>query len=702
MPGTAQLVREEVARSKLPPLPHVLVELLRICQDQSSSFHDMARVIANDAVISAQLLNVANSAYFGRAGGAQTIDRALLLLGTDQLKTICITASVQQMCRGFGSLKPDFLKSFWHRSLRCALIAKALAQLTSYRLADEAYLLGLLHNMGELVLASNHSENYPEFVQKAAAEQIELENARFGLDHCQLSRYLAEQWSLDLMAAESLAHHHAPLLEVVDAHHLTKILFLAALLAEEPQRGRGNAQYIELGATEAAERLFGMSGALAREIAARISSEVEQISGALSIDLSADSHADMDDVQKRLGEQLQRRIMNQEMTSLLPGATPNAPALDADVVSRAVNIMFGYTHTLLLKYDEPRNALTVDVREDDPAGIAIPLTTSPSLVAMSANQREIRWSHAAPGHAPGLTVVDRQLMRLCNASSIVYVPVTRGDRLMALMAMGDRGLNPPDDTTLALLHDFASHLGATLHLSSRQDEELDVNVILMQEKVRASVHEVKNPLAIIRNYLEALAAEAESEDKDKDKQFRILQEEIDRAAQILMRLQDFEEGATDSGQSKRSVNDEIKSLVSVFQRSICRSNGVECVLQLGSRLDDTVLPRNQFRQIITNLIKNAVEAMPEGGQVKVATSLVVNSSKGKALEIRIADTGPGLPEKVLGNLFQPGYTTKDGNHSGLGLSITRSLVEEIGGTITCQTSGRGTEFTIMVPLSRLR
>ncbi|MBR9911757.1 MAG: HDOD domain-containing protein [Gammaproteobacteria bacterium] len=700
MPAGGDAIQKELAGSKLPPLPHVLVELLRACQDQSSSFQDMAKIVANDAVIAAQLIMVANTSYYSRKGNVATIERALLLLGTDTLKTMAITASVQQMCDGFLPTDPAYYKSYWKRSLRCALIAKALAHLTSFSSPDEAYLIGLLHNIGELVLAVNHTGAYPELLTLVnGGSQAELENTRFQTNHCELGSQLARQWGLDAFAADAIAYHHEAVNEVVDAHHLTKIIFLAAKLADEPLHAALDDEAIELAGIEAAERLFDLSGALAREIAAKVTDEVSRIADALAIDLQGDEHQDMAEMKSRLGQQLQRRLVNQEMSTMLQSSA-EAQAVAPETLSQAVNIMFGYRQTLLLEFARGQNALLFQPPAASAGAIAIALSSSGSLVAACAKAGEVMWSHAPAGNTVNLTVVDRQLLRLCGGQAMVCVPVSAGGQLQGVLVMGDASNTPPDGVSLALLKDFAGHVATLLSAKDAAQSAVDDKVLELQEKVRAVVHEANNPLTIIRNYLEALsgAADAEDDDSSGGQEYRILREEVDRASQILMRLQDLEQDAAEAP-AAMSLNQEIKALVTVFQQSICRTSKVECKLRLSPKLDAAVFPRNQLRQIVTNLVKNAVEAMPRGGEIRISTALVTSSDRGKSAEIIIADNGPGLPDQIVSNLFKPGYSTKDGYHSGLGLSITRSLVEEVGGLISCQSGERGTQFRVVIPMA---
>ena len=118
------------------------------------------------------------------------------------------------------------------------------------------------------------------------------------------------------------------------------------------------------------------------------------------------------------------------------------------------------------------------------------------------------------------------------------------------------------------------------------------------------------------------------------------------------------------------------------------------------RVEETPLPPvifdpQQMHQVLINLFKNALEAMPRGGEITITSRV-----KGANVEISITDTGEGMSPEVAGNIFQPYFTTKE-KGTGLGLAICQSIIQEHGGVIAVDsTPGRGTTFTIRLPLQR--
>ena len=114
-----QNILAELQVSRLPSLPHVLIEMLEACQSSVTSFQDLAAIISRDAGVAARVVSLANSSFYSRGTKIDSIERALFILGTETVKTIVITASVQQFFSGFNQSQANRLKSFW------AIAAKA-------------------------------------------------------------------------------------------------------------------------------------------------------------------------------------------------------------------------------------------------------------------------------------------------------------------------------------------------------------------------------------------------------------------------------------------------------------------------------------------------------------------------------------------------------------------------------------------------
>ncbi len=205
-------------------------------------------------------------------------------------------------------------------------------------------------------------------------------------------------------------------------------------------------------------------------------------------------------------------------------------------------------------------------------------------------------------------------------------------------------------------------------------------------------HEIKNPLLVIGGFARQLLKAAELDDKGR-KKLAIIAEEVGRLEALMAEMRDFVRPPT-SQKSLGQIDQVLDETVEFFQDTFTEHH-----IQV-RRVKEAPLPPvnfdpNQMRQVLINLFKNALEAMPRGGEITVATQV-----KGSDLEISVTDTGEGMPPEVAANIFQPYYTTKE-KGSGLGLAICQFIVkDQHGGCLEAEsTPGQGSTFTIRLPLT---
>ena len=174
----------------------------------------------------------------------------------------------------------------------------------------------------------------------------------------------------------------------------------------------------------------------------------------------------------------------------------------------------------------------------------------------------------------------------------------------------------------------------------------------------------------------------------------MINEEIDRVGSIILKCdEDFNIVENIRELQKVDVNELITSMHNVMVTSLYSTYNIKSQLYLGKEVGVVNINKDSLKQILTNLIKNAVEAVNEKKEISIATRNV-NINGENFLEIEISDTGPGIPGNILKNLYKPVTSTKGKNHFGLGLSIVKNLLDEMGGNITCKTGRTGTTFNI--------
>jgi signal transduction histidine kinase len=213
-------------------------------------------------------------------------------------------------------------------------------------------------------------------------------------------------------------------------------------------------------------------------------------------------------------------------------------------------------------------------------------------------------------------------------------------------------------------------------------------------------HEVKNPLGAIKGAAQLLA---EAQPRKSDEEFvGIILEEVDRLDRVVSSILDYARPRS-TEVDPIDVNGAVRRTLQILAPSH-DDDQVAITLELSENLPQVRIDAEQLRQVVMNLVTNAVQAMGGSGRVSIATAYrrtaratwPVTLANG-AVEIRVADTGPGISTKVLKNLFIPFFTTK-AKGTGLGLAISQRIVQNAGGTIDVQTTaGVGTTFIVVLP-----
>jgi two-component system NtrC family sensor kinase len=232
---------------------------------------------------------------------------------------------------------------------------------------------------------------------------------------------------------------------------------------------------------------------------------------------------------------------------------------------------------------------------------------------------------------------------------------------------------------------------------SRVDAQLLQSAKLVATgKLAASIaHEINNPLQSVQSCI-YLVADAVGPEGPNRQYLDIAREELDRIAKIVQRLIDFYRPSQE-GQKPTDLNDLLENVLALMSKRLQQGN-VKIVRSLASDLPPATVVADQIKQVFFNLMLNALEAMPQGGQMTVS-SRPVKRAGGAGLEIVFKDTGTGIASEILGRIFDPFYTTKV-KGTGLGLSISHDIVERHGGSIRVETQvGSGSVFTVYLPVS---
>lgn len=690
---------EETELTKLPSLPHVLIKLLKACQNDTACFDTLAEIITKDAALSAKVLSVANSPVYGKKRDLTSHKEILLYLGLDMIKSIVITASVQQFFSRYSKEKSRFLKNFWEHTLHTAIVAKSLAKLTSYGNPEEAYLAGLLHDIGKLIFENYSQHEYSVLVHTdiLTDELIKREQELYKITHDEIGARLLETWGLPDVISEAVKYHHASNDDIIEAHHLVKIINLASNITAN------NKQHSDV-LFDYSKRLFDLSDSILMDILTNSKIEVNKIAVSMDIDIGNTDSAEINNEEKQI--QLAQEIRNITLTQgAMQLLKENVEGIDYSAIQKSTIILFGLDKSSLFLYEQDTNSLTLNhttsqVNKNILNGIKIK-GDSPSLIAKTINSGEITtyFSDDSESKQP---VIDKQIISAFKTDGILCVPLIKYGQHIGVVVMGISHAQYKKliDKT-SLLKMFAAEIASRVYVA-KSGQEIRNNFIensqqQIKRKAREIIHEVNNPLAIIRNYLTLLSRRLNESDPAQN-DLSIINEEIDRVGSIILKCdENFNEIEKISDVQEVDVNEVIVSMNNIMISSLYATHKVRTHLEMSENIGVVKLNKNSLKQIITNLIKNAVEAMTDKKEINIQTRNINVNGKSH-LEIEIKDTGPGIPKNILDNLYKPVTSTKGKRHSGLGLSIVKNLIDNMGGEITCKTGGSGTTFSIHFPL----
>lgn len=274
--------RDAIARIKdLPTLPAVLGRILEAAFDPDVSALELGKHIAADQALSARLLKIVNSPFYGYYRQINSITTAVVILGFVEIRNIVFTSTAFQTIQESGSSYDR--TQLWRHSLASAIASERCANLLSIR-TDGAFVAGLLHDIGKVALDSIFPKKFAEVVQRSHDEQRplgELERHAFGLNHAEAGGLLAEHWNLPVSIVEAIRRHHEPEKETPDAS-LTCLTAMGNFLAYEAGFGEaGNPVAPELPQTAVAT--LGLHEQQWVNLAEQVRDREEQIDNILGV-----------------------------------------------------------------------------------------------------------------------------------------------------------------------------------------------------------------------------------------------------------------------------------------------------------------------------------------------------------------------------------------------------------------------------------
>jgi signal transduction histidine kinase len=630
----------------------------------------------------------------------------MVALGTDMIKTLVISDSVFQTFNSFPNSGATDLRAFWKHSLTAAVLARELARHINYSQPEEAYLAGLLHNVGRLALLAAAPKEYGfNFSAHDDDDLCAVEQRTLQITHAEAGAWLIERWQLDSFLADSVLYHHEPGERLEGAHPLIRIVRAAHLLA-----GHGNNDADDEALVAEAGALCRLEPSRADELLAQATRQVERAAAHLGIDLAgADDIPTLpafappppvDPVQQRLTEEMRNMVLVSEIGQNFARQQGESGLLES--MTRSARVLFDFENAAVLLENPTGHALVgaPTASQQRLAEFSISLAKG-GAVAQAALER--RTSFVRRGAAP-LGLTEEQLLRMLGTESLVCVPLVSGARCLGVLIGGIASWQVPAcQKRERFMQSFGAQAASALEKAmlerGRARRQLAHVAEEYREASRRVVHEVNNPLSIIKNYLSVLDSKLERQEPVAG-ELSILNEEIDRVGQLVNSLTEVQSGMQPllEGGVSAHVAKVVEDVLRLFRTTNFVPPNVEIEVSTADESDRIEGDPDILKQILVNLVKNAIEALADtGGRIEIASRGHVNRERRLYVELAISDTGPGLSREVLANLFSAVKSTKEGPHHGLGLSIVHSLVKKLNGHIACRSGKTGTSFEILLP-----
>lgn len=253
---------EEIVRgvNNLPALPGVALQVIRLTDDPYSTVKQLNEIICQDQSMTARVLRLSNSAYYGHPRRIATIIDAIGVLGFSTIRELVMAASMHQILgnevKGYQIATGDI----WRHSVTCAMTARAIARRVRYPATDRAFIAGLMHDIGKVILNIYMLDSYDEIIRRVREERQPfsvVEQDVLGFSHANVGARVAEKWNLPADHVEAIACHHNPLDAKVNPR-LTGVVHMADVVCMTMGIGLGgdSLHYPFVGETLS---LFGLS-----------------------------------------------------------------------------------------------------------------------------------------------------------------------------------------------------------------------------------------------------------------------------------------------------------------------------------------------------------------------------------------------------------------------------------------------------------
>ncbi len=668
--------------SDLLCMPQVLVDLIEGCL-RGDDAQILTDIILRDAAFSAKVLLAAVKTGSAPLDPSGPVSSAVQQLGVAMITNIALQSAQQITRHEFTPGELSFQYELWFSSWASGLVARCVAPTVNYPHIEEAQLCGLLLNLGIHTLFLQNRADYIDLDVNpwSSAIQCRLEEAHYGIDHLRVADALIGPWQLESFLADAICFLHADVAQIEQSATLLKISRLVQSFSQSPRQ--------LLAETEAlARRLFGLRKSETEYLLDWASGLYPQFGSYLD---------NLDRLQEEMARSLVRLaefsfILADQEAARSRLSEAKGPEDLAQIVRHLYLENSPAVEVIFLSHDQTHrqlNGILVPGQSRMIGELKIPTELGASLVSASL-LRDAQFDSFSPPQE--LTLADRLLLRLCNTEGISCHPFCLNGQLLGAVVLGINSEADLQKSKSLQIQMLGQIVGTVL---DKLPAETNTSVNDGTSLLRRVSHEVNSPLTIIGNYAEALNHSL-TDDSGRE-MIESIKKEVRRIDDILnyyLGRQDF------SGfpESSIDLNQLVYDTVDTLSDTEIRPRQIDVKFDLQSDLGGVATNPVLIRQILINLLKNAAEAVNNGGVIQIVTREGYSADSGRYVELAVLDNGPGIDPKVQEKLFRPVVTTKGAGHAGMGLSIVKGMVDDLGGRISCYSSREsGSKFYLQIP-----
>jgi putative nucleotidyltransferase with HDIG domain len=729
---------------QLPTLPAVALRVLEATADSEASLAVMARAIGDDPALTARILQLVHRADMGVGQEVTSIERAVVLLGVDAVRSAVLAVCVFETIESIGGARPPVVgfnrEEFWKHSVAVACAAELLAEtITASRgkqpglSPDAAFVCGLLHDVGKAALDAMLPKSFAKVVEAAdllRSNIADLERNVIGLDHMIVGKRLAERWGLPAVLCESIWLHGQRPGALPDGIHnarMINLITLADLIAREQHLGYSGNYVFD----HDREELLSAVGLTVQDVESTLTpllQRIEQRAAALNLNVASPgdlyrqamkrANQELGKVSTQLAMKNRRLAMRSKFFDLLGSfqcelhpeagvqtvleavARSASGVLDRCVAAFSFSAARDFAEAILVnEKGEPFETTLADCPPDCPAELPhAPASDGPVLPAGD----ELEWLIASIGpRLPG----ERRFWICLSAENkwvggVLWGAAPGESHRLSQQAQELTALAGAWQWALrtAQIREESRRLAEQLAQANRQlaasQADLERGRLMMSiaEMAAGAAHEMNNPLAVIAGRAQLLAAELA--DPKQQGSAKLIGEQSDRLSRIITELMDYAQpspsaiGPCDAAELIARAIDQAKS------RDGSTDTKIDIAIGQVPRLSV------DFRQVVSALaevIDNALLASAEkDGRVEISAGYDLVSHR---IAVTVADEGTGMDDFTLRRAFDPFFSSKPaGRRRGLGLAKALRWLQGSGGTMKLESrQGHGTRAVILLP-----